>query len=255
MKLLVQADDFGITKAVSLGILHGITNGIVKNTGLFTNMDCSKECVDLIRPYIDDIGFGIDLNLSTGFSVLDHNLIPTLTKENNQFYSSSESRMMDNEDNNFDHLNYDEVYLEFNAQIKKFIELVGKKPDYIHNHAYFTKTIFDVTKRLSYEYEIPCSIDLGEFNMGWYSHSKDLEKQYNENNLKEYLLEDKNEYLNKEIGLLVTHCGYMDADLLKLSSFTTCRIKDLEVITSLEIKEWIIKNNIELITYKQLKER
>ena len=46
MKLLVQSDDYGITRAVSRGIIHGIKNGVIRNTGLFANMPWSEECVD-----------------------------------------------------------------------------------------------------------------------------------------------------------------------------------------------------------------
>ena len=38
MKLLVQGDDYGFTKAVTYGIREGIQNGILRNTGLFTNI-------------------------------------------------------------------------------------------------------------------------------------------------------------------------------------------------------------------------
>ena len=62
MKLLIQSDDFGITRAVSQGCIFGIQNGVIKNTGMFTNMPWIEECVFLLKPYINDIAFGIDLN-------------------------------------------------------------------------------------------------------------------------------------------------------------------------------------------------
>lgn len=40
--LLFQSDDYGITNGVSDGILYGIKNGVVRNTGLFVNMASSK---------------------------------------------------------------------------------------------------------------------------------------------------------------------------------------------------------------------
>ena len=35
MKLLIQADDYGITRAVSSGIVFGIHHGLVRNTGIY----------------------------------------------------------------------------------------------------------------------------------------------------------------------------------------------------------------------------
>ena len=60
MKLLIQADDYGITRAVSSGIVFGIHHGLVRNTGIFTNMDWTEECLDMIKPYLDQIDLGID---------------------------------------------------------------------------------------------------------------------------------------------------------------------------------------------------
>ena len=48
MKLLIQADDYGITRAVSSGIVFGIHHGLVRNTGIFTNMDWTEECLNHI---------------------------------------------------------------------------------------------------------------------------------------------------------------------------------------------------------------
>ena len=33
MKLLVQSDDYGITPGAAAGIVYGIRNGIIRNTG------------------------------------------------------------------------------------------------------------------------------------------------------------------------------------------------------------------------------
>ena len=39
-----------------------------------------------------------------------------------------------------------------------------------------------------------------------------------------------------------------------LSSFNTCRVKDLEALTSDEVKQWVKDNHIELITFKDIKD-
>ena len=55
MKLLVQSDDYAISPAVARGILYGIENGIIRNTGMFMNMPWSVECGKLIMPYLDKL--------------------------------------------------------------------------------------------------------------------------------------------------------------------------------------------------------
>ncbi|MCD7840756.1 MAG: ChbG/HpnK family deacetylase [Erysipelotrichaceae bacterium] len=255
MKLLIQSDDYGITKAVSLGIIEAIKNGMVRNTGLFSNMPWAKEVVELIKPYIDDIAFGLDLNISTGPSILDSSVIPHLVQDNGDFLTSSMNRALDTEENNYDHVNYEEVYLEFEAQIEKFIQLVGKKPDYLHAHAYGTPTVEQASKDLSRKYKIPYSVELfaskgaAPSDMGWYEFPPTPENQL-KSSLKNYILKDKNQYLKHDYGFLVCHCGYADSKLFKLSSFNLYRIKDLEAMCDSEVKEWFHKNNIELVTYK-----
>ena len=258
MKLLIQSDDYGITRAVSLGCIHGIRNGVVRNTGMFANMPWIEECVEWIRPYLDQIAFGIDLNASTGPSILGHEKLPTLTHEDGMFLGSKENRALDTEENGHDHLaaHRDELYAEFKAQIERYIELVGHKPDYIHNHAYGTKTTDEVTRTLAKEYGVLCSVafmdrpEVKEAGMGWYVWGGP-EAQLGEDPVS-YITGDKGGILKQEYGYIVSHCGYADADLFKLTSFSTCRVKDLEAMTSDEVKNWIRENNIELATFKDL---
>lgn len=258
MKLLVQSDDYGMTKAVSLGCIEGIRNGVIRNTGMFANMPWIEECVEWIRPYLDQIAFGIDLNASTGRSVLPHEKIPHLTHEDGSFLTSSENRSLDNEENGFNHLAQykDELYAEFDAQISRYIQLVGHKPDYIHNHAYGTETTFEVSRELSAKYHCCYSDDtvhnplVKEGGMGWYSFGGP-EAQL-KNDPVTWFTEDRPGMLGSEYGYIICHCGYADAELFAMSSFNACRLKDLECMTSDKMKAWIRKNNIELISYKDL---
>ena len=70
MKLLVQGDDFGFTKGVTLGIIDAIEHGILRNTGLFTNMPSAIEAAAYIRNN-DRACFGIDFNIVPGPWVSD----------------------------------------------------------------------------------------------------------------------------------------------------------------------------------------
>jgi predicted glycoside hydrolase/deacetylase ChbG (UPF0249 family) len=257
MKLLVQSDDYGITPAVSLGIIEAIRNGIVRNTGLFVNMKWAEECVTYIRPYMDQIGFGIDLNISAGEPVLPAEEIPGLVQENGMFLTSTMNKLLDTDENNHDHVDYDEVYREFEAQIQLFIKIVGKTPDYIHGHAYGTKTTMCAMKELAQKYNSLFSSDIlwnqkmKPCNMEWYRFGNEMEAQF-QDDIKKSILEDHNEFLKAEYGCVISHCGYIDSKLFDFTSYTIYRIKDLEALTSDEIKDWIKQNHIELITYNNL---
>lgn len=257
MKLLVQSDDYGITLAQAHGCIEAIKNGIVRNTGLFANMPWAKECVELIKPYLNTIAFGIDLNASTGPSLLSKNEITSLIHDDEVFLTSKENKELDTKENNFDHVVYEEVYKEFEAQIHKYIELVGKNPDYIHGHAYGTDTTNKAILNLAKKYQVPYSMDVAEkmgcsnMNMGWYNFPPTLENQLN-SNLESYILEDKFNFLDEEYGFLVCHVGFLDKQIFDLSSFNIYRVVDFEGVTSPKVKEWISKNKVELITYKDV---
>ena len=46
--------------------------------------------------------------------------------------------------------------------------------------------------------------------------------------------------------------GYVDKELMELSSYSLYRLNDLNAVTSPEILTWVDKNSIELITYHDL---
>lgn len=257
MKLLVQSDDYGITPAQAAGCIYGIQHGIIRNTGMFTNMAWSEECVRQIYPYLDQIALGIDLNASTGSSILSHKQIPSLTHEDGSFLTSMENRALDNEENDFDHMNYDELYAEFDAQVQKFVNLLGRLPDYIHGHAYQTKTTNAAISAIAEKYDRPYCLKFMEekygekyAKMSWVKMGEPSVQD--KSDLKNYLLNDEAGFLNKEVGYLVTHCGYVDSEIMKLSSFNMVRMRDLEALTCDEVLNWVKENSIELVTFKEL---
>ncbi|MBR3343178.1 MAG: ChbG/HpnK family deacetylase [Solobacterium sp.] len=257
MKLLVQSDDYGITRAAAQGCLYGIRCGIVRNTGMFTNMPWAEEVAEWIRPYLDQISLGIDLNASTGSSLLGYDKVPSLCHEDGTFLSSKENYALDNEANGFDHVNFDEIYTEFEAQTEKFIALFGKAPDYIHGHAYGTKTVTRAHRAIAEKYVRPYSVDIIEdstvanLGMNHYRFGNDLNAQL-QDDLKDRILNAPESFVNADRGFIISHCGYLDAELFGLTSFTIYRMKDLEALTSSEVLEWVRKNNIELVRYSDL---
>ncbi len=261
MKLIIQSDDYGITKAQALGAIEGIKNGVITATGFFSNMPWASEVYEWLKPYESQISFGIDLNASTGTSILGHDKLPTLTHEDGTFLGSKENRALDTDENDHDHLaaHRDELYAEFDAQIQKYIELVGHKPDYIHNHAYGTKTTAEVTAELTKKYGCISSTDLMSHEevqnagMGWYAWGGGLEAQRDEDPIG-YFTGGKSgiETSDKEYGYIVCHTGYVDAEIFKLSSFNVCRAIDLECMVSDEMKQWVKDNHIELIRFQDL---
>lgn len=255
MKLLIQSDDYGITEGVASGIIKGIKDGVIRNTGLFANMPSTKKAVEMIKDY-PEVCLGIDINLVAGKPVASPDLVPSLIKENGFFFDSRERRKMDQQCESGDHINYEEAKIEARAQIERFIELVGKKPEYLHGHAYGSPTITRIHEELSKEYGIGMTMKMLADNhaiscMSWYTVPFKEEDQ-KKVDVTKFITSDQGEILGSEIAYIVSHCGYIDDPLYSLTSFTVIRTKDLACMVSDEMKQWIKDHNIELITYRDL---
>ena len=65
MRLIVNADDFGISKAINLGIIEAYNEGIVKSTTLMCNMEAVDHAIKLANEN-PGIGVGIHFVLTAG---------------------------------------------------------------------------------------------------------------------------------------------------------------------------------------------
>lgn len=262
MKLLVQGDDFGFTRGVTDGIVDSIDFGILRNTGLFTNMPSAEYAVSFMkdRPHVC---FGIDFNLVSGPSVSDPALIPHLVDEKGEFIRSS-VRVKDpryqSEEGRREMFPIEEVWTEIKAQYDRFIELTGKKPGYLHGHSIEPEPYRECIERLSKETGVPYSkLIRAEKKVGGIPFNKaafnkkvfDAEAQLNKNTVKR-VLDNSEVLLGYEIAAIGGHPGYIDAELLGLTTLSLERCRDAEMCMSPEIKKWIDDNGIELITYYDL---
>lgn len=263
MKLLVQGDDFGFTKGVTLGIIEGIDNGILRNTGMFTNMPAAVLAAELMKGR-EHACFGIDFNLVAGKPVSDPKEVPHLVDENGIFIKSG-VRLRDprwqTEEGRREMFPAEEVTKEIRAQYNRFIELTGQKPGYLHGHSISYETYNEAIMELSKETGIPYSMkflkEKGVVMAGMHFSNASKNKTFDPNeqlskDTKADVLRDKDLILNAELAMVIGHPGFMDADLLSMTSLSIERVKDLAMMTDPEIKKFVEDNNIELITYRDL---
>lgn len=266
MKLLTQGDDFGFTRGVTLGIVDSIDRGVLRNTGLFTNMSSTEFAVSFMKDR-PQVCFGIDFNIVSGRSVADPSLIPHLVDEKGEFIRSS-IRVKDvnfkTEEGRRQMFPYSECYLEMKAQLNRFIELTGTNPGYLHAHSLMTENYVQVIRDLSLETGIPFSMDIQK-KYGFISQADymDISKsslnrkvfdpvaQLNKTPLEDNMLH-KEDYLNAKYVMIGGHPGYIDSELLELTTLSLERCRDADMMMSPILEEWITDNHIELITYYDL---
>lgn len=259
MKLLVQADDFGLTRGVTYGIVDCIDLGVVRNTGLFVNMATTKHAVSFMesRP---QVCFGIDFNIVSGPCCANPKLIPHLIDAQGNFIRSSErvkdARFQSEEGRN-EMFPYEEVYCELKAQYQRFVELTGKNPGYLHEHSLPTENYVKAIRQISKETGVVFSVDIIEkYDVAMWLHGVEgtMEKTFDpvvQLQVDPYKTIERNHayLLSHEYAMIGGHAGYVDETLLTASSLSLERIKDADMLMSEQLKKWIKDHNVELITY------
>ncbi len=261
-KLLTQGDDFGFTRAVTDGIVDCIDRGILRNTGLFANMPATEYAVSFMKDR-PQACFGIDFNIVAGKPVCDPKDVPHLVDENGYFIKSGVSMRKPeyaSEEGRRALFPYEEVYKELRAQYDRYVELVGHKPGYLHPHSIMPETYLEAIRAISLETGVVYSMDLHQklgvyFPMFKSNATKNKVFDAAEQLKKDTLgmtLEIKDELLNHDLVMLGGHPGYIDAELLELTSLSLERCKDAQMLMSQEVKAWVEENNVELVTYYDL---
>lgn len=256
MKLIVKADDFGMSDAISCGIIKGIKDGIITCTGLMTTFPSSEQAAKMIMKEFPDFCLGMDICLVAGRPTSDPVKVPHLVNENGEFISSVERRKAENWPD-VDPYPYEEVRCEIHNQVEEFIRLVGKKPYYITGHSITTDNIKKAIHDVCEEYGIlnvsrgaQANEDLHRIQGSWNKKPFPLQDQM-EADAENYVLSHIDELLPYEYGLLSGHPGFVDEDMFDRTTYTMIRTKDLSMMLSNKLKEWIKEHKVELVDLRE----
>ncbi len=230
MKLCINADDYSYTWGVTEGILYAHLNGIVTSTSVLVNNDNLNEAYEKSK-ICPNLGFGIHFALTVGKPLTD---CKTLCDEEGNFFNQSvlEPKEIDAK----------ELEIEFRAQMERFIKVFKRLPDHIdgHHHIHVLPQVIDVTKKLMAEYGLKARAlcDM-KFIDSFYGDDVSVEK----------LLSILDFYKDEEAIELMVHPAFSDIALRNMSSYNDIRIKELNILCDPRVKEYIAKNNIQLIHY------
>ncbi len=284
-RLIVNADEFGLTQQVNQGIIEAFKKGIVTSSTIIVNMWAFEEAVRLACKN-PNLAVGVHLTLTSGKSVLPKEAIPTLVDEKGFFFPRSHllRRLF------FQKIRLSEVEKELKAQIEKCLQS-GISPTHFdsHEHIHIHPAIFPIVIRLAKDYNVPLRLPAEEIyfvkgkflNFFYFKYWKKKFLQVRCNWAHSHLLLHgilTTDYFtsifgiipNQEIKIstfklllknikdgvteLMTHPGYMD-ERLRIFSPHLCeqREKELKVLTDPKTKRIIKEENIELINYANLK--
>jgi len=149
MKIIINADDFGLNSEVNHAIIKSFLDGVVNSTTIMANMPGFEEAVELSNKFGFTDKIGVHLNLDEGSYVKSENLqkelffLRKISKNRNRlFYIPKKLKNM--------------IYEEFVAQIEK-VRKKGLRITHLDTHHHIheilpiLKMIFVLLKR----YNIP----------------------------------------------------------------------------------------------------
>lgn len=225
-KLIVNADDFGLSPAVNYGIIEAFQYGILTSTTLMVNQPFAEHAIALKRKY-DKLGVGIHLTFDKGSALGG---VSSLTDENGILLKFSKLK-----DNGVEK----DFYKEAKLQIEKFIDLMGCKPTHLDSHHHIHLKLhgaYNAVKKLAEEYDLkmrePETL-IGKF----YDELATLD------NLLILLKEKKTDIIE-----VMCHPGYIDSELLATSSYNKKREDELKILKNTELLRFVT-DNFQLIDY------
>lgn len=240
-KLIVNADDLGLTSSVSRAIVEAHQNGIVTSTTILGNCDnLLLEQAEEIARKNPKLGIGAHLVLTTREPVLKTHLTLVDGLGKFRFKHAEFDGVIDEE----------EVYQEWKAQLQRLTSVLSITHIDSHHHVHMRPEFQGVAKRLSKEFKLP---------MRWnkarkYSCVYSVLSFYADNATVEHL----EEIIQSHHGLveIMVHPGYDNDDFLEeISSYCKERQTELDVLTSERIREHLNVNNVELVNYRFVKKK
>lgn len=247
MKLIIRADDLGLTDGVNHGICKAIEDGIITSSGLMTNMPDAQDGYNLVKKF-KHVSIGQHSNASIGKPCSDPQGIPSMVDKHGNFISSKEHRAAFK--NGMDLINFEDAVKEVEAQLDKFRKITGSNPAYFDRHAIESKNLDKAIEYVANKNDIVYIPFMKSFNAkNTYCKFAKLPVMSKENLYDpfSYFLNDEGEILESNLAMIAVHPGYVDQNLLELSSYNMIRPLEVKALTSIEIKDWIKRNNIELI--------
>ncbi len=150
-RFILNADDFGLSKALNRAVLEGYQCGLLKSASLTANGEAFDEAVNSIIPACPDLGVGIHLNVIEGKSLCAD--VDTLTDSNGNF-NNSYVQLLLKAYNPREKEFLPQLEREFRRQIETILAKTPVSHIDSHVHVHSIPKIFDMVCRLAKEYGI-----------------------------------------------------------------------------------------------------
>lgn len=253
--LIINADDFGYSKAVNFGIAESYIKGVLTSTTLMANMPGVDHAISLLND-MEGLGVGVHLTLTCGKPIL-FDKVPTLINKEGYFHK------LETLENGVVKLDKEEIYEEWKSQINSLIKK-GVNLSHIdsHHHVHSFKEYEDIVKLLSKEFNLPirnCNLVIEDNDINFidlYNHDPIRNMKGKYVSLREdcfRVIENIiNENLKYNKSEVMCHPAFVDSALFENSTFSIARIREVEILCDPLMRELIDKYEIKLCNYKTI---
>ncbi len=277
IRLIVNADDFGLTPGVSRGIVTAHKDGIVSSTTLMVNMPAAPEAVAMAREH-PGLHLGLHLVVTAGRPVLPPGQVPSLVDAEGHFRKGFRALRLT--------AKLAEVALEWEAQLDRFEELVGRLPTHLDSHhdAHLAPGLTEIAVALAKRRGVKAMRAVFPRDLPWQTSLLRLDPtdliyaRYAGRAAR--VIEDSGlAHPRRTVGLvrlreelsvaavagwlrslrpgsaeLITHPGFVDDELRAISSLTDKRERELRIMTDAHLREVLEERKIALVGFDALAE-
>lgn len=259
VQLIVNADDFGLSKGVNHGIMEAHHEGIVSSATIMVNMPGFEDAVESAKK-TPSLGVGFHFNLSYGMPLSPPHEVPSLVDEHGNFHKMkmSNPRKWREED----------VKKELHRQWTRVKE-TGISITHLDSHHYIQRisTVYPAYSQLAHEEGLPMRHTF-QFPENYnYDDYEPISSTKNALPLDHpattdafvgdiYFRDQRFEQLRQHIhtlppGITEINChpGYVDDELEELSVWTSYREIELATLTHTDITKFLKQEKIELVNF------
>ena len=248
--LIVNADDFGLSKGQNYGIIEAHRHGIVTSTTAMVNGEAIADAVELSQD-APDLGIGMHFVLTLGEPL---SVMPILTREGR--FGKWVWQMAEE-----DKLPLHEIAEELASQYRRFIELFGRAPTHIdsHHHVHFIPDIYSIVEDFACEKGIPVRRErqsvTGDNSTPGVARSCDgfSSTFYGDSLCETLFLQILDDSLQRGESSLEVMChpAFVD-NTIKRSAYCYPRLLELEILTSSSLHREVIKRGYRLTNFNAI---
>ena len=248
--LIVNADDFGLSKGQNYGIVEACRHGVVTSTTAMVNGEAIEHAAALSRD-LPDLGVGMHFVLTLGMPLT---AMPGLTRDGllgKWIWEMAEQGR----------LPLEEIARELDCQFNRFVDLFGREPTHIdsHHHVHMIPAIFplvaEFARRKGVALRVDRQVDMpGETGGNLPPTTDGFSSAFYGDEISEALflsVLDRSVQQGERSLEVMAHPAFIDNTIRK-SAYCWPRLAEMEVLTSTSLKYAIAERGYRLGTFRDL---